>query len=509
MSTNRVAAIDIGTNSIHMIIAELAKREYRVVDKEKEMVQLGLSSLDGAPLAEEAMQRGVAAISRMCEVARGWQVDDILAVATSAVREAPNRREFLRRIKDSAGIKPRVISGEEEAHYIYYAVRAAVDLGYSTALCVDIGGGSVEFIVGTSDEIYYTASEPLGSLRLAQKFHLQDQPAYRDVEACREHVSEHLRKVQKRVRGLGVDMAVGTSGTILTLTNMAAAGSGSGAAPASTPRALTHDALVDLVGLLSTTSAADRMKRYGIEEKRAATIVAGAIVLETILDELQIESILGCPAAIREGIVQTLLSEDGETARAGAAQRKDSTMALVQRSGADKRHARHVDKLALRIFDQTASIHALPPESRELLEHAATLHEIGMHVSDRGYHKHSYYLVRHANLRGFTEEQLIVIANVARYHRKATPADDHQNLDELTPQQRGDVEKLASILRIAEALDRSHSQAVRDVAVEIRGDEIRFVVRERSDARVEVAAAKKRARYFAELFEKAVKFRRR
>jgi exopolyphosphatase / guanosine-5'-triphosphate,3'-diphosphate pyrophosphatase len=507
MSSNRIAAIDIGTNSIHMIIAELAKREYRVVDKEKEMVQLGLSSLDGAPLSEEAMQRGVAAISKMCEVARGWQVDDIIAVATSAVREAPNRREFLRRVKDAAGIKPRVISGEEEAHYIYYAVRAAVDFGSATALCIDIGGGSVEFIVGTSDEIYYTASEPLGSLRLAQKFHLQDRPVISDVEACRQHVSEHLRKVQKRVRGLGVDMAVGTSGTILTLTNMVAAGSG--ASPASTPRALTHDALVDLVGLLSTTSAAERMNKYGIEEKRAATIVGGAIVLETILDELQIDSILGCQAAIREGIVQTHLSEDGETARAGATLRRESAVALADRSGSDKRHARHVARLALRIFDQTAKIHALPPDNRELLEYAALLHETGMHVSDRGYHKHSYYLVRHANLRGFTEEQLIIVANVARYHRKATPADDHQNLEELTPQQRGDVEKLAAILRIAEALDRSHGQAVRDVAVDIRGDQMRFVLRERADASVEMSAAKKRARYFSQLFERTVKFETR
>lgn len=507
MSTNRIAAIDIGTNSIHMIIAELAKREYRVVDKEKEMVQLGLSSLDGAPLSEEAMQRGVAAIAKMCEVARGWQVDDILAVATSAVREAPNRREFLRRVRDAAGIKPRVISGEEEAHYIYYAVRAAVDLGSSTALCLDIGGGSVEFIVGTADEIYYTASEPLGSLRLAQKFHLQDRPVFSDVEACRQHVSEHLRKVQKRVRGLGVDMAIGTSGTILTLTSMAAAGNN--ASPASTHRVITHDALVELVGLLSTTSCTERIARYGIEEKRAATIVGGAIVLETILDTLQIDSILACPAAIREGIVQTHLSEDGDTVRAGAALRREAAVTLAERSGSDKRHSRHVARLAQRIFDQTAQVHALPPENRELLEYAALLHETGMHVSDRGYHKHSYYLVRHANLRGFTEEQLIIVANVARYHRKATPADEHQNLEELTPQQRGDVEKLAAILRIAEALDRSHGQTVRDVAVEIRGDQLRFVIRERSDASVEIAAAKKRARYFAALFEMTVKFETR
>ena len=161
-------------------------------------------------------------------------------------------------------------------------------------------------------------------------------------------------------------------------------------------------------------------------------------------------------------------------------------------------------KLALRIFDQTRMLHALPDEAREVLEHAALLHETGMQVSDRGYHKHTYYLIRHAQLRGFTEEQVILVANVARYHRKSPPEDGHPNLEELTPAQRGDVEKLAAILRIAEALDRSHKQSVRDVAVRFNGN-VRFSVRTRSDAAVEVAAASKRAKYFASLFEAKVR----
>src|SRR5213595_1830783 len=174
----RIAAIDIGTNSIHMIIAELGHAGgYRVIDREKQTVQLGLRSLDGAPLSEEAMERGVAAVAHMAEVARARDADEIIAVATSAVREAPNRRDFLKKVKDAADVRVKVISGEEEADYIYRAVRAAVELDEaSTLLCVDIGGGSVEMVVGTSREIYFTASEPLGSLRLAQRFGLDDTP---------------------------------------------------------------------------------------------------------------------------------------------------------------------------------------------------------------------------------------------------------------------------------------------------------------------------------------------
>ncbi len=486
----RIAAIDVGTNSIHMIVAEMGRRGYRVVDKEKEMVQLGLSSLDGAPLSEDAIQRGVAAITHMAEVARGWEVEEIIAVATSAVREAPNRREFLRRVKEASGVKVRVISGEEEADYIYRAIRSSIDLGGGTSLCVDIGGGSVEFIIATSSEIYYTASEPLGSLRLAQRFHIQDLAGREDVEACKRFAAGHLRKVQKQVRLIGVDQCIGTSGTIQALANLI-------------PPPFTRGALDELLGRLTGTTAKERADKFGIEPKRANTIVAGGAVLLAVLEAVPVESLIVCPAAIREGIIVAQASAKGD--RSADALRRSSVLALAQRSDCDKRHARHVAQLAARIFDQTTRLHALPAGAKELLEHAAMLHEVGMHVSDRGYHKHSYYLIRHAALRGFSDDELAVIANVARYHRKSEPDDDHENLAELTASQRGDVEKLAAILRIAEALDRSHRQAVRDVAVRLNGN-VKFFVRARSKASVEIAAATKRARYFASLFEKKVQF---
>ena len=500
--TRRIAAIDIGTNSIHMIIAELRKREYRVVDKEKEMVQLGQGSLDGAPLNEESMSRAVAALERMVAVARGWNVDEIITVATSAVREAPNRREFLRLAKEKAGIKVRVISGEEEADYIYRAVRSVVDLAGSTALCVDIGGGSVELIVGTASEIYFTASEPLGALRLAQRFRLEDRPAASDIEACRQFTAQHLKRLQKRIRLLGIDIGIGTSGTIQALTNLATAPTET---PTSALRMLTHDALEQTIRRLTQATAKERVEQLGLEEKRARNIVAGAIVLHEIMTILGLPSVLACPVAIREGIVESRLTEQRIAPENGSSIRRKSALALADRSACDRRHAQHVARLALRIFDQTRDLHGLRDDCSELLEHAAILHESGMHVSDRGYHKHTYYLIRHADLKGFTEEQLLVVANVARYHRKAAPSDDHPNLSELTEEQREEVEKLAAILRIAEALDRSHRQSVRDVAVRCNG-QVRFMIRTRSDAAVEIDSAAKRAKYFAELFDRKVRF---
>ena len=500
-SARRVAAIDIGTNSVHMIVAELQKRDYRVVDKEKEMVQLGLGSLDGAPLNDDAMERAVAALKKMVAVAKGWKVDEIVAVATSAVREAPNRRDFLRRVRDEVGIRVRVISGEEEADYIFRAVRSAVDLDRSTALCVDIGGGSVEFIVGTASEIYFTASEPLGALRLAQRFRLEDKPTPTDVEACRRFTAKHLKRLQKRIRPLGIDVAIGTSGTIQALASLTA----TAAEDKSTTglREIAKDKLDEVIESLCCVSAKERIEKFGLDDKRARNIVAGAIVLHETMTALAVASLLACPVAIREGIIESRLSETRRKPERSL--RRSSAQALAERSAIDKPHALHVARLALRIFDQTRDLHRLPDECSELLEHAALLHESGMHVSDRGYHKHTYYLIRHADLRGFTEEQLVIVANVARYHRKGPPADDHPNLSELNEDQREEVEKLAAILRIAEALDRSHRQSVRDVAVRCK-DSVRFIVRARADAGMEIASAARRAKYFSSLFDKKVRF---
>jgi exopolyphosphatase/guanosine-5'-triphosphate,3'-diphosphate pyrophosphatase len=291
------------------------------------------------------------------------------------------------------------------------------------------------------------------------------------------------------VRLIGVDQCIGTSGTIQALATLV--------------QPFTRAGLGELLGRLTGTTARNRVEQFGVEEKRASTIIAGAAVLLAILETLGMESLIVCPAAIREGII--IAQASAKAVKNGRSMRRASVMELAERSDCDKRHARHVAQLAARIFDQTKRLHALPPDARELLEHAALLHEVGMHVSDRGYHRHSYYLIRHGALRGFTDDELAVIANVARYHRKSEPGDDDENLDELTAAQRGDVEKLSAILRIAEALDRSHRQSVRDVAVRLNGD-VKFLVRARSNATVEIAAAEKRARYFGTLFEKKVQF---
>lgn len=499
MPRSRIAAIDVGTNSIHLIVVEQQRHGYRVIDKEKEMVQLGRGSLEGRLLTAEAMERGVEALRKMAGIAERWQVREIVAVATSAIREAPNGRRFLTAAQKASGIKVRVISGEEEADYIYRAVRSAIDFHGGTALVVDIGGGSVEMILATADEVFLTSSEPLGSLRIAQMFELEGAATAAQIEECRAYVVKRLKKSTARIAALGFDFSVGTSGTIVALATLATADGGT---MTSGLRWLARNRLRELIDVLAPLSAAERARRFSIDERRSETILAGAIVLDEIMRKLKLEQIRACDAALREGIVEYVLER--EPRRRGGV-RRSSVLSLMERSDVERAHASHVARLALRIFDQTQELHRLHTE-RELLEYAALLHEVGMHVSYQGYHKHSYYLISHAGLRGFTTDHVATVANVARYHRKAAPDDEDENFAPLSAAQKDVVRKLSAILRIADALDRGRRRAVRDVGVEVSEGKVRFHVRRRGDADVELEAAVRRAAYFRKLFDAEVVF---
>jgi len=220
---------------------------------------------------------------------------------------------------------------------------------------------------------------------------------------------------------------------------------------------------------------------------------------------LDLERLRACDTAMREGIVESMLDKRRETPEASATGvRSQSVLELAERTHIDMTHATHVAHLALRIFDQLEELHMLRTGERELLEAAALLHEAGLHVSFQGHHKHSYYLISHAGLRGFTGDQVTIIANVARYYRKATPEIEHQNFAELSASQQQTVEKLAAVLRIAAALDRRRHGAVRDVAIEVGEKMVAFRLRLRADAGVEIEDAQKKARYFSRVFGRKV-----
>jgi len=303
-----------------------------------------------------------------------------------------------------------------------------------------------------------------------------------------------------RISSIGFDFTIGTSGTIVTLSTLAA-----DSAVTSGLRWLSRPRLRELIRELAPLSAQERAKKFSIDEKRAETILGGAIVLDEIMRGLKLDQLRACDAALRDGIVDSVLSAVREPKERGSV-RRSSVMSLVERSDVEHTHATHVARLALRIFDQTQELHRLRTGERELLEYAALLHEVGMHVAYQGHHKHSYYLISHAGLRGFTTDQVAIMANVARYYRKAAPRGEHDNFAQLSESQQDVVRKLSAILRIADALDRGRRRAVRDVGVETLDGKVRFRLRPRGDAGVELESAVKRAKYFGKVYDVDVDF---
>jgi exopolyphosphatase / guanosine-5'-triphosphate,3'-diphosphate pyrophosphatase len=499
----RMAAIDVGSNSIHMIVVEPRGRSYRVLDKEKEIVQLARGSLGGEPLTSAAMERGVASLGRMAEIARRWDARDIVAVATSAVREAPNGGDFIRMAEQASGIRIGVISGEEEADFIYRAARLAVDFHGQRAVVIDIGGGSIEIVLGTEHEVYFTHSDPLGAIRLAEKFFRYDPPLASEISACRRHVRRTLRRTLFQVSAIGFDFCLGTSGTINTLatisdTTVADPGVASGL------KWLEREVLEELVKKLSRLPAQERVATFGIDPARGETILSGGLALLEILIALNVRKLRACSAALREGLVDAWFEKRNMKRESVGGVRLSAVIDLAEQSGYDGAHARHVANLALSIFDQTAALHGYDQPERELLEYSALLHEVGMQVSFRGHHRHSYYLIRHSGLQGFTTDQVRIMANVARYYRKALPSLDHDNYVELSERLRSVVDVLAAILRIAAGLDRGRRQAVESVRVDIGRKRLQFFVTERLDASLEIEGARRKAGFFGKIFDRKV-----
>lgn len=309
------------------------------------------------------------------------------------------------------------------------------------------------------------------------------------------------------IKSLGFDFAIGTSGTIVTLAELAAERTTDRGTVASGLRWLSGSRLEELIEMLAPLDAAERSSTFHIDARRASTILAGAIVLSETMAAVGTDQVRACDAALRDGIVQSKL-DSGRRSRSvsSGSVRRSSVMSLAEQSHEDMVHAKHVAALALRIFDQTAALHMLNMGERELLEYAALLHEAGMHVSYQSHHKHSFYLISHAGLRGFTADQVAVVANVARYHRKSAPSEEHPNFAQLSRAQREVVRKLAAILRVADALDRGRRGAVRDVGVVLDDKAVTFRIRKRGGAELEHDEAAKKAKYFGAVFERKVRF---
>lgn len=497
------AAIDIGTNSVHLIVARgTPGGRFEVLAQEKEVVRLGHGTGDMTRLAADAMDRGIAALDRFRQVADIWDAG-ITAVATSAVREAHNHDEFVRRAKEEAGIDVEIISGVEEARLIHLGVVHALPLYDQRCLVIDIGGGSTELVVGRNESVLTARSLKLGAIRLTDRFFDDQVVAPSHVDDCRKFVRAFIEPAVHDIAAVGFEVAAGSSGTIETLAAMVLAARGDDPTRPLNNVAVSGGELREVVErIVVTPTSSQRAGLPGMDSRRADIIVGGAIILEQIIAALGVDELRISAFALREGVLLDRLQHGGSMDHL-VDLRRASVVHLAQGLDPDREHSEHVTELALRLFDQLRAVHRLDDRYRELLEAAGLLHNIGLFVNHAAHHKHSHYLIRNSEqMLGFTDHEIELIALVARYHRKSAPRRKHPEFAALGRDDQQAVTVLAGILRIAIGLDRTYSSAISDLAVDLDTDRGQVTIRVSGladgDTSLEIYAADQRKGLLAE-----------
>jgi exopolyphosphatase/guanosine-5'-triphosphate,3'-diphosphate pyrophosphatase len=494
----RLAAIDIGTNSVHMIVVQVRPDlSFETVDREKEMVRLGAGGLGGRPLSETAMAAALEALGRFRQLALSRQADEIVAAATSAVREAPNGGEFLAAVAERTGIRPQVISGQEEARLVHLAAVYGVNASSGTTVVVDIGGGSMEVTLGAGGTIHLARSFPLGVIRLTDRYVTTDPLSARDERRLVKRVRTEIRELTDQVTTAGFDRLIATSGTSLSVGEVALSGrrlfDSDKIHHSRISAKELHRARKEVVG----RDMQKRLRLPGLDSRRADIIVAGAVLLDTVAQQLGASEITLCDYGLREGLVLDYVARNQkQIARTDRYPdiRRRSVVELGERCRWYPDHADQVARLALSIFDQSRGVHAAGDREREWLEYAGLLHDIGGHISYLGHHRHSYYLIRNGGLRGFEPEEVEAIALMARYHRRGRPKKSHAAMASLPGPIRRAVRIGSAILRVAECLDRSHAQLVERVELQPRGDRYCLLIRSRGPVELERWAAQRQLR---------------
>lgn len=501
-----VAFLDIGTNSIRMLLASIQPdHSYSIISQQKETVRLGEGEFEEAQLQPLAMRRAALVCGKFAQMARALGAQEIIAVATSASREASNQRAFLRKLRREANIDVRVISGKEEARLIYLGIASGLNLGEKRAAFIDIGGGSTEVIVGKQQQYEFLDSLKLGAIRLSNMFFSPEDAGpinLRDYARIRRHVRTISIRTLQQVRAYNLDLAIGSSGTIMNLAEVACR-----LIHKKNPekdQILTFEDLQTVVKKLCSLPLEERRKVPGLNPDRADIIIGGAAILETLMEELQIPEIRINERGLREGLPIDYISRmDHSTPLELTSFRERSVMQLGRSCRFDEAHSRIVTQLALALFDSASDIglHRFGPWERELLEYAALLHDIGVFLSHSNHRAHSYYFIRNAELLGFDQTELKIIATTALFHYTQLPRMRNPEFAELDKRSRAVVLVLSMLLRLAESLDRTHTGAISHVAFrELDEQTISLDITSDRDCDLELWGVRKHEKSFEKTF---------
>jgi exopolyphosphatase/guanosine-5'-triphosphate,3'-diphosphate pyrophosphatase len=506
----RIAAIDLGTNSFHAVLVDIyPDGSFRTVNKLKEMVILAEKGLEDR-LSREAMDRGLEALKRIKFLCDSHNVENILAYATSAIREAENGGDFIKEVGEQVGIRVRAISGKMEAEMIGFAIRYSIVLSEEMVLMADIGGGSVEFIIGNNKEFIYYNSLKLGVARMAAAFVDSDPIGEKDIKKLQKHFEKELAEVAKLAKKHKVKTIIGSSGTMENIGEMIAGRNSLTAKMSLNELQFSADDFKDLYEDFIKLNKKQRLKEKGLEEKRVEIINPGMVLVKFLVDKFKIENIKISEAALREGMILNYINNKKEELNLDLVAnfkdpRRRSIYELLRRCNWPEAHSQHVSNFSLQLFDEFKEELKLRESDRELLEYASLMHDIGYYISYRKHHKHALYLIRNSDLLGFKEDEINIMANVARYHRKSTPHKRHKRYKQLNKKSRKRVKKLSALLRVADGLDRSHYQNVQKLEINNKKESINLLITTHSDPELEIWGTLRKGNLLEKLTGKKLK----
>lgn len=501
MRTQKLAAIDIGSNSIKLAIIEAAASDsFTVILQERERVRLG-ETLKNRFISPEALQKCADAIAKFRSIAESRSVHKILAVATASVREAENSAETVQQIEEKTGVRVEVLSSIEEARLIGIAAQQNMKLNKGSLLNIDIGGGSTELSLMTDGSPEYLYSMKLGAVGLTERFIFSNPPKEKEIKSLRAEIALAVERPARELKGKKWLISTGTSGTILNLASLL---NFQAAHEINKSAQLQFKRLVALNQMMAKLNLEQRGKLPDISPQRAEVIVAGGQILEGVMRELKIQTLQPCSFALREGVIIDYLREIEAESLPPVPDVEDTNLrgvfAIGRRYGYEENHALQVANLAEKIFDSLALANKLERHQRTLLSAAALLHDVGFHISHESHHKHSYYLIKHSEITGFSEAEKDIIANVARYHRGSFPRDKHSDFMSLGEKERDLVWKLGAILRLADALDRSYESRVKDIRFSRKGRNLTLQIVSEKDIEKELQAVEMKKAMFEQAY---------
>lgn len=502
MKTTRLAAIDIGSNSLKLAVIEAASTDsFTLIAEDRERVRLGHGTLQNHILSDEAFALCREAVSRFKSIAENREADALIAVATASVREARNSGRFVDELERQTGVRLEVLSSIEEARLIGLAVAEFFGSAHSRILNIDIGGGSTEVSLMKDGEPDKLFSMKLGAVGLTERFLLDDPPSKKQMKKLRKEIRFALTQPARKVEGKGWEIASGTSGTVKAV-SMLIAGIPESDDPYTPP--IRYADLVETNKKIREMTLEERAALPMINERRAEVIIAGGQILEGVMQKLGIETVVPCPYALREGVLidhmREIVTEELPPVPDVEDLKLRDVFAVGRRFGYDEQHALQVATTAEKIFDSLAPTLDLSRHQRTLLSAAALLHDVGYHISHEAHHKHSLYLIRHSEMTGFSESEKAIIANTARYHRKSLPKRSHPDYSVLDKEEKLTVRKLSSILRLADGLDRTYKSKVADIGVEANGKDVTLVLFSDRDCSNEIYATKMKKESFERTF---------